>query len=99
MSTFPRPKTGTGPQTVDAPAFAAFREVPRTGVIYVTTEATKRGYGGAVDDWANLGQGMPEAEQLPGARPRITVLAVLPGVHEYAPGAGLWPLVPGTGYG
>ena len=92
MSTFPRPRTGTGPQTVDAPAFAAFRDVPRTGVIYVTTEATKRGYGGAVDDWANLGQGMPEAEQLPGAPPRITELPVLAGDQEYAPVAGLWEL-------
>ena len=92
MSTFPRPKTGTGPQTVDAPAFAAFRDVPRTGVIYVTTEATKRGYTGGADDWANLGQGMPEAEQLPGAPPRITELPVLPGDQEYSPVAGLWEL-------
>jgi N-succinyldiaminopimelate aminotransferase len=74
------------------PTFAAFREVPRTGVIYVTSEASKRGYGGPVDDWANLGQGMPEAEALPGAPPRITELPVLAGDQEYAPVAGLWEL-------
>ena len=51
MTQFPRPKTGTGPQQVDAPTFAAFREVPRTGVIYVTTEAQRRGYATAPNDW------------------------------------------------
>jgi N-succinyldiaminopimelate aminotransferase len=92
MSTFPRPKTGTGPLSAEGPTFAAFREVPRTGVIYVTTEATKRGYGIGADDWANLGQGMPEAENLPGAPPRITDLPVLAGDQEYAPVSGLWEL-------
>ena len=49
---FPRAKTGTGPQTVsDAPTFQAFREVPRTGVIFVTTEAQRRGYSPSSDDW------------------------------------------------
>lgn len=92
MAMYPRPKTGTGPQAGDAPTFAAFRDVPRTGVIYVTTEATKRGYSGISDDWCNLGQGMPEAEALPGAPPRITELPVLAGDQEYAPVAGLWEL-------
>ena len=92
MSTFPRPKTGTGPQGVEPPTFGAFREVPRTGVIYVTTEAGKRGYSPSKDDWCNLGQGMPEAEALPGAPPRITDLPILAGDHEYAPVAGLWEL-------
>ena len=93
MSQFPRPKTGTGPQAhADGPTFAAFREVPRTGVIYVTTEASKRGYSHDADDWCNLGQGMPEAEALPGAPPRITDLPILAGDQEYAPVAGLWEL-------
>ena len=92
MSTFPRAKTGTGPQGSDAPAFSAFREVPRTGVIYVTTEATRRGYASESDDWCNLGQGMPESEALAGAPPRITSLPVLEGDQEYAPVAGLWEL-------
>jgi len=93
MSTFPRPKTGTGPQgDQQQPTFAAFRDVPRTGVIYVTTEAQRRGYSPSSDDWCNLGQGMPEADALPGAPPRITELPVLAGDQEYAPVAGLWEL-------
>jgi N-succinyldiaminopimelate aminotransferase len=91
MSTFPRAKTGTGPQSIEQ-SFAAFREVPRTGVIYVTTEASRRGYSPSSDDWCNLGQGMPEAEGLPGAPPRITELPILAGDQEYAPVAGLWEL-------
>lgn len=94
MSQFPRAKTGTAPQPApgDAPSFAAFREVPRTGVIFVTAEATRRGYSQTADDWANLGQGMPEADALPGAPPRITELPVREGDQEYAPVAGLWEL-------
>jgi aspartate/methionine/tyrosine aminotransferase len=91
MSTFPRAKTGTGPQGGEQ-TFAAFRDVPRTGVIYVTNEAQRRGYTGGADDWCNLGQGMPEAEALPGAPPRITELPILAGDQEYAPVAGLWEL-------
>jgi len=92
MAQFPRPKTGTGPQTAIESGFAAFREVPRTGVIYVTTEAQRRGYSPSSDDWANLGQGMPDAETLVGAPPRITDLPILAGDQEYAPVAGLWEL-------
>ena len=66
--------------------------MPRTGVIYVTTEASERGYSPHADDWCNLGQGMPEAEALPGAPPRITELPILAGDQEYAPVAGLWEL-------
>jgi N-succinyldiaminopimelate aminotransferase len=92
MSQFPRAKTGTGPQLVDGPTFAAFREVPRTGVIYVTTEANRHGYSHDAEDWANLGQGMPDAEALPNAPPRIAELPIGPGDQEYAPVAGLWEL-------
>ncbi len=92
MATFPRPKTGTGPNSIVEQTFAAFREVPRTGVIYVTTEASKRGFSPSSDDWCNLGQGMPEAEALPGAPPRIADLPILAGDQEYAPVAGLWEL-------
>src|SRR5512143_2552915 len=93
MSQFPRPKTGTGPQGGETPQqFAAFRDVPRTGVIYVTTEAQRRGYSPRSDDWATLGQGLPEAEGLPGAPPRIADLPIEPGDQEYAPVAGLWEL-------
>ncbi|MGE0400660.1 MAG: pyridoxal phosphate-dependent aminotransferase [Kofleriaceae bacterium] len=93
MTQFPRAKTGTGPLTIEGPTFQAFREVPRTGVIFVTTEATKRGYSTAsTSEWCNLGQGMPEADALPGAPPRIAELPILEGDQEYAPVAGLWEL-------
>lgn len=93
MSQSSRAKTGSGPQVVpETPTFAAFREVPRTGVIFVTTEAQRRGYSTSSEDWANLGQGMPEAEALAGAPPRIAELPILPGDQEYAPVAGLWEL-------
>ncbi|HEX3479166.1 MAG TPA: hypothetical protein VHT91_29280, partial [Kofleriaceae bacterium] len=91
MTTLPRSKT-TGEPEAAAPSFAAFREVPRTGVIYVTTEAQRRGYSSASEDWCNLGQGMPESEALPGAPPRISELPIRDGDHEYAPVAGLWEL-------
>ncbi|CAN5755207.1 aminotransferase class I/II-fold pyridoxal phosphate-dependent enzyme [soil metagenome] len=93
MTQFPRAKTGTEPQSTDGPAFQAFREVPRTGVIYVTTEATKRGYSAnAASEWCNLGQGMPETDALPGSPPRISDLPILEGDQEYGPVAGLWEL-------
>jgi len=91
MSTFPRAKTSTGGPGSE-PTFAAFRDVPRTGVIYVTTEAQRLGYSPSSDDWCNLGQGMPDAEHLEGAPPRITDLPILAGDQEYAPVAGLWEL-------
>src|SRR5829696_7844071 len=93
MTQVPRGKTGSGPESEPAaPTFAAFREVPRTGVIFVTTEAQRRGYSPSSEDWANLGQGMPEADALPGAPPRVTELPILAGDQEYAPVAGLWEL-------
>ncbi len=70
----------------------AFRPVPRTGVIFVTAEAQKRGFDPASPDWCNLGQGQPETGELPGAPPRIHALAVDPADQEYAPVAGLWEL-------
>ena len=91
MTQHPRPKTATD-SPAGEPTFAAFREVPRTGVIYVTTEATKRGYSQTSPDWCNLGQGMPESEALPGAPPRIAELPIEAGDQEYAPVAGLWEL-------
>ncbi len=70
----------------------AFRPVPRTGVIFVTTEAQKRGFDPADPDWCNLGQGQPETGDLPGAPPRVEAVAVDPADQEYAPVAGLWEL-------
>ena len=70
----------------------AFRPVPRTGVIYVTTEAQRMGFDSGAPGWCNLGQGMPESGELPGAPPRVNEIAIAPEDQEYAPVAGLWGL-------
>jgi aspartate/methionine/tyrosine aminotransferase len=70
----------------------AFRTVPRTGVIYVTSEAHKLGYRSADPAWCNLGQGQPETGDLPGAPPRMHEVAVRVDDQEYAPVPGLWEL-------
>ncbi|MBX7084526.1 MAG: pyridoxal phosphate-dependent aminotransferase [Nannocystaceae bacterium] len=70
----------------------AVRAVPRTGVIFVTTEATRRGYDPADPSWCNLGQGQPETGDLPGAPPRVLEVAIDPNERDYAPVAGIWEL-------
>lgn len=72
--------------------FAAFRSVPRTGVIYVTTEAQKLGFTPSSADWCNLGQGQPETGPLEGAPARISQMPIDVDDLEYAPVAGLWEL-------
>ena len=74
------------------PTFTAFREVPRTGVIFVTTEARRRGFDPVAADWCNLGQGQPETGELPGAPKRIESVTIHMDDQEYAPVAGLWEL-------
>jgi N-succinyldiaminopimelate aminotransferase len=64
---------------------SAFRSVPRTGVIYVTTEAARLGFRSGDPDWCNLGQGQPETGALPGAPPRIEGVTIAVGDQEYAP--------------
>jgi aspartate/methionine/tyrosine aminotransferase len=76
----------------DEPNLTAFRSVPRTGVIFVTSEATKLGFSSANPDWCNLGQGQPETGELPGAPPRVHSIEIDPDDQEYAPVAGLWEL-------
>jgi aspartate/methionine/tyrosine aminotransferase len=70
----------------------AFRAVPRTGVIYVTSEAVKQGFSPSDADWCNLGQGQPETGELPGSPPRIQSVSIHMDDQEYAPVAGLWEL-------
>ncbi len=70
----------------------AFRPVPRTGVIYVTTEAQKLGFRFGAPGWCNLGQGQPETGPLPGAPPRVTDLCIALDDQEYAPVPGIWEL-------
>ena len=71
---------------------AAFRQVPRTGVIYVTTEATRLGFSPRNPDWCNLGQGQPETGELPGAPKRVQHVEIDVDDQEYAPVAGMWEL-------
>src|SRR6185369_1942589 len=78
--------------TYDVPSLSAFRTVPRTGVIYVTTEAGKRGYRAGDPDWCNLGQGQPETGPLPGAPARIGQIPIDVDDQEYAPIPGIWEL-------
>jgi aspartate/methionine/tyrosine aminotransferase len=70
----------------------AFRPVPKTGVIYVTTEANRLGFGEEKSQWCNLGQGMPDAGPLDGAPSRMESISINPADQEYAPVAGLWEL-------
>jgi len=72
--------------------FHAFRPVPKTGVIYVTSEATKLGFSPSDPEWCNLGQGQPETGDLPGAPKRVHDLTISADDQEYAPVAGLWEL-------
>lgn len=90
-----------GPPSSPPPAApSAFRKVPRTGVIYVMTEAGRMGYrhGGepgetlTESDWCNLGQGQPETGPLPGAPDRCEAISIDIDDQEYAPVAGLWEL-------
>src|SRR6266496_6384330 len=71
---------------------SAFRSVPRTGVIFVTTEAQKRGFRSGDPAWCNLGQGQPETGPLPGAPDRVHRVAIDVDDQEYAPIPGIWEL-------
>jgi len=71
---------------------SAFRHVPRTGVIYVTTEAQRQGFSASDPTWCNLGQGQPETGELPGAPPRVHHIDVVLDDQEYAPVPGIWEL-------
>ena len=71
------------------PELAAFRQVPRTGVIYVTVEAQKKGFKLDAPGWCNLGQGQPDTGPLPGAPERVTEIPVIPSDLDYAPVPGI----------
>ena len=74
---------------MQTPPVPGFRAVPFTGVIYVMAEAGRHGYRYGHPDWCNLGQGMPETGQLPGAPPRVSEVRVGLEDQEYAPVAGI----------
>ena len=67
----------------------AFRAVPRTGVIYATTEAAKAGFRAEDPQWSNLGQGQPEAGALPGGPERLDNIEIHVDDLEYAPVGGI----------
>jgi aspartate/methionine/tyrosine aminotransferase len=76
----------------DDGSLSAFRTVPRTGVIYVTTEAARLGFHSGAADWCNLGQGQPETGPLPGAPARVHDVSIHVDDQEYAPVPGIWEL-------
>lgn len=76
----------------DVAELAAFRPVPRTGVIYVTAEAQKRGFGRDGERWCNLGQGQPDTGTLEGAPERVRRIDVHSDDLDYAPVPGVWEL-------
>ncbi|WP_437785150.1 pyridoxal phosphate-dependent aminotransferase [Sorangium sp. So ce1097] len=84
------------PRRGEERAVHAFRKVPRTGVIYVTTEAARLGFKPGADEgadgWCNLGQGQPETGPLPDAPERCAAVPIAGDDQEYAPVAGLWEL-------
>jgi N-succinyldiaminopimelate aminotransferase len=80
------------PRSVPAPSVVGFRPVPRTGVIFVTTEAQRRGFHPGDPSWCNLGQGMPETGPLPGSPDRQSAIVIDPDDQEYAPIPGIWEL-------
>lgn len=69
-----------------------FREVPRTGVIYVMTRAKELGYSSNSKEWTNLGQGAPETSEIPNAPKRVNCLNFCNDNLEYAPVDGLHEL-------
>ena len=69
-----------------------FRQVPKTGVIFVMSEAEKAGFRRGDDRWVNLGQGQPETGSIGEGTKRIAKIAIAEADHEYAPVTGLWEL-------
>lgn len=69
-------------------SYHSFKEVPKTGVIFVMSEASKRGFTKNRSAWANLGQGAPEIGPIPDAPPRLTSIEISPDSYEYAPVGG-----------
>lgn len=57
------------------------RDLPRSGVIYVTDEAYKAGFSHDAEQWANLGQGAPEIAPID--------IPFCANQHEYAPVDGI----------
>ncbi|MEK7123158.1 MAG: pyridoxal phosphate-dependent aminotransferase [Patescibacteria group bacterium] len=79
-------------KNISAEQFPGFRTVPKTGVIYVTSEAMKRGFSPRDSSWANLGQGAPEVGPINHQTMPTTTLCEGGACDEYTPVAGLYEL-------
>lgn len=75
-------------ETHQSNSIPGFRDVPRTGVIYVMNRAIEAGYSYGNQDWANLGQGAPETNQFSGGPERISQISLNTEAHEYGPVSG-----------
>lgn len=67
----------------------SFRDLPFMGVIRVNDDAGEFGYVPGDPDWCNLGQGMPEVGDIPGAPPRFSQVNIEHADHAYGPVEGL----------
>ena len=76
-------------EPIDPKPPGAFRSVPRTGVIYVMTEAERLGFRMHHPEWCNLGQGQPDTGELPGAPARRNDVMIERFDQDYAPVGGL----------
>lgn len=77
---------------LSTPQFSGFRTVPKTGVIYVTSEAIRHGFSDQSQDWANLGQGAPEVGSLGKKLEKLSPLIINDSRDEYTPIEGLYEL-------
>mmetsp|Transcript_9083 Transcript_9083/g.13259 ORF Transcript_9083/g.13259 Transcript_9083/m.13259 type:complete len:489 (+) Transcript_9083:233-1699(+) len=81
-----------GESSTATPDFPMFRQVPKTGVIYATSRASKYGFSATDESWANMGQGAPETQHLEGAPLRNYTFSIADKDMEYAPTTGLHEL-------
>ena len=68
---------------------SSFKKVSKTGVIYVTNEASKHGFYRGSSEWCNFGQGQPEVGKLENGLDRIQNITIEQLDNEYAPAGGL----------
>jgi hypothetical protein len=70
----------------------AFRPIPKTGVIYIMSEASSVGFSRGNPNWVNLGQGAPETTVLPNSHQRIQDIHIHSDSFEYSPVDGITQL-------
>ncbi|KAJ8908292.1 hypothetical protein NDN08_008383 [Rhodosorus marinus] len=74
--------------TQDGEKLVGFKPLRKTGVIYVTEQAVKKGFSPSDPSWANFGQGAPETGDISGAPSRPKLVDIPPEFEEYAPVSG-----------